>query len=306
MAWWIHLTNQAIQYMDIVEAEQPMLAVWSRWDRVAYYDLATGAAHGEDQLVPAGTHDRSSADWQLFVGDLKAPNGAYLPVLRMPEVEVHLTDDGRMRMYLTGAAQLLLDNDGTELELELRDVTSILALALDRFLGLSAVLDQDGKLHLFQQHIRVGTFDIGLKIHPELRSHLAISRGGSLVFASDGQQIVVTDSGGAVLKTLDTHYFIRQMSCSPDGRYLVTNDMDTGVIRVYDALELVPTHQRFAIDLVAEATQVQLLADLPPTFVAPSTLASDNAGRIAFSMSGVICVTDLTFMDELPRPQALL
>jgi hypothetical protein len=186
------------------------------------------------------------------------------------------------------------------------NIRQIVALSLDRFLGLSAALDQDGKLHVFQQHIHVGAFDVGLEPSAYIPPHVAITRGGSAIYVSDGQCIIRTDSSGVVHKRLDTYYNIRQMACSPDGRYVMVNDTDNGVIRVYDGEDLTLTHQRFAIDLVAQATQVQLLADLPPTFVAPTTLTCDDSGLVAFSMAGVICVSHISFMDELPRPQTLL
>lgn len=306
MAWWLHLTNQAIQYLDILEGDPPILAAWSRRDRVMFYDLEHGTAIEDRVLHPAGQHDRTSDEWQTFLNILHAPNGVHLPILRLSSLTIYLTDDGRMRLYFDGGTRLSLENEGQETQLNTSDAERLMAVALDRFLGLSAAIDQAGRLHVFQQQIQVGVFDLGLNVVSELRPHVAISRGGSSLFVSDGRQIVLTNSGGQAIKQQPVHYDIRLMACSPDGSYLVTNDVDTGVIRVYDGYDLVLTHQRFAIDLIAEATQVQLIADPPPNFVAPTTLAIDNDGRLAFSMAGVICTTDLNFMDELPRPQTLL
>ena len=83
----------------------------------------------------------------------------------------------------------------------------------------------------------------------------------------------------------------------------MTSDGEAGVLRVYKANDLSLTHQRFAIDLVAEATQVQLLADLPPLDTGISGLTLDDSGNVAFVMAGVVCASDLTYMDEVPRPQ---
>jgi hypothetical protein len=87
---------------------------------------------------------------------------------------------------------------------------------------------------------------------------------------------------------------------------LATSDAEAGVIRIYHGESLVPTHQKFAIDLVARATQVQLLADLPPLDTIARALTVHAKGVIAFAMSGVVCVTDVSQMDELPRPRKLL
>ncbi|MBC7812483.1 MAG: hypothetical protein H7175_15120, partial [Burkholderiales bacterium] len=108
------------------------------------------------------------------------------------------------------------------------------------------------------------------------------------------------------LKRLNTHYFINMMACSANGAVLATSDSEAGVVRVYDGVELLPTRQRHAIDLVATATQVQLMADLPPLSIALSALTIDDNGVLAFAMSGVVCVTEISKMDALPRPQPLL
>jgi hypothetical protein len=81
--------------------------------------------------------------------------------------------------------------------------------------------------------------------------------------------------------------------------------MESGVIRVYDGTTFTLCYQRFAIDLVANATQVQLMANLPSISAAATALTINNAGIIAFSMSGVACVTGLAHMSALPHSQAL-
>lgn len=306
MAWRLHLTNRAIHALDIIDGEPSLLAAWSRRDRVDFYNLETGLAVGEKVFTFADVHDRENDSWQNFLHELKAPNGEYLPVIHAPGVTIYTTDDGRMHLYHMGGHELYLENDGQETQLPAEDSVTFIDLGLDRFLALIVALDANCKLHVYQQHIAVGTFDLDLPVIRELRPTVAISRGGGSIFATNGRQIVLTDSSGGVRKRIDTHYDIRRMTCSPDGAYLVTCDMDTGVIRVYDGRSLTLSYQRFAVDLMAEATQVQLLADLPPEQVAPSWLAINDEGVVAFAMSGVLCVSDLTHMNELPRPQALL
>ena len=306
MAWRLHLTNQSIQSLDILEGDPPLLAAWSRRDRVAYYDLKTGTVLGEQELERPDTQNRQDESWQAYLTGLTAPNGAYLPAIQLTNGTLYLTDDGRMRLYYTGSTDLYLQNDDKEVLLEVSNVDRFVAVTLDRFLGLTAALDDAGKLHIYQQHINVGEFDLGLSLQDDLRPKVVTSRGGGAIFITDGQDIVLTDSSGRVRKRIDTHFTIHQMACSPSGNAVIICDADVGVIRVYKGHELTLTHQRFAIDLVAAATQIQLLADLPPTSVAPSAVAINNEGVLAFAMSGVICVTDISYMDEVPRPQALL
>ncbi|MCB9449840.1 MAG: hypothetical protein H6672_00280 [Anaerolineaceae bacterium] len=306
MAWRVHLTNQAIPALDILPGKSPLLAVWTQRDRVSYFNLETGTPAGDQTFQLGSADSRQHPRWAEFVAGLVAPNHAYLPVVRTPLGEIYLTGDGRMRVVHVRGAELFLDIDDKELPLDSGEAESFLALGLDRFLGLIAALDEAGKLHIYQQHIPVGVFDFKLNANEDYQPNVAVAFGGGALFVTDGRRIVLTDSSGKARKQLQVHYFIRRIACSPNGRYLATSDGETGVVRIYTGTDLTITHQRHAIDLVLAATQVQLLADIPPMGTAPGPLAVDNEGRIAFSMSGVVCLTDLTQMDELPRPQPLL
>ncbi len=301
MTWRLHLTNRAIQSVDIVG---DVLAVWSRRNRVAFYDLATGAALGETLLE--FPEDRASDDWQTFLSRLKTPRDAPLPFIQTPTTTIYTTSDGRMHLYHQTDHKLYLESAGREVPLDTAGSEGFVALALDRFLALSVALSQEGRLYVYQQHMRVGAFDIGLMLRDDLRPMVAIADGGGVIFVTDGERLLLTDSAGTVSKQVETYYHLRHLTCSPDGAYVATCDMDAGVIRIYNGADLAMSHQRFAIDLMMEATQVQLLADMPPNFVAPNALAVNNDGVIAFAMSGVICVSDLEHMNDLPRPQTLL
>lgn len=305
MSWRLHLTNQAIQHLDILNGTPSVLAAWSRKDRVAFYDVDSGAALGERTFTNPTVDSRQDDSWQEFVSNLVAPNKAYLPIVQTDNVNIYTTDDGRMRLYYDNNSGLFLENDGKEVALEVK-AESFQTLALDRFLGLSALLDDSGQLHMYQQHIRVGAFNLELKTDGDTRYALAISRGGGAIFATDGSSIVITNTSGQIRKRMETHYFIGEMTCSPDGKYIITSDIDTGVLRVYRGTDLTPLYQRFAIDLLASATQVQLIADLPPWQVALSALTINNEGVIAFAMAGVVCVSGIDSMDNLPRPRRLL
>lgn len=306
MNWRLHLTNQAIPYLDILEGQPVLLGAWSRHDRIAFYELKTGTSAGEMTLLVPTPQSREAPEWQSFLADLKAPNGAFLSQFSTPQSDVYLTDDGRMRLvHQQGSTDLYLDDSGTELKLDVSEAESFRAVALDRFLGLTAALDETGKLHLYQQHIRVGAFDLGLAVEADTRLFLSISRGGSAIFVSDGRRLLVTDSSGRVRKQVDTHYFVGAMACSPDGRYLIASDGDTGVLRVYDGADLTPLYQRFAIDLLAKATQLQLMADLPPFMVGLSALNIGRRGEVVFAMSGIVCASHIENMDALPRAQSL-
>lgn len=309
MTWRLHLTNQAIQALDILEGKPRLLAVWSRQDRVAFYDLDSGTALGEKVLPAPPATDRLAPPWLAYLAGLTAPNGAFFPLVRTPSVIIHQTDDGRMHLYQEnrgGTGGLFLASEGKEIRLDTGSKDDFIALALDRFLGLSAALAEDGRLHVYQQHIHVGAFDLGLTPERGITPAVTISRGGGAIFASDGQRLAVTDTSGKVRQRIETPYTIGKMACSPDGQYVLTSDTDSGVLRVYAGADLALLRQRFAVDLIAHAAQVQLMADPPPYSVAISALKIDQRGVIAFAMSGVICVSAMTELDALPRPQVLL
>lgn len=301
MAWRLHLSNRAVQRLDILSGRPALLAAWIRPDRVAYLDLATGAALAE-QILPPAADDRRSEAWKDYLGALVAPNRIHLPAVRTAYGSIYATEDGRVRLYHTGGNDLYVEADGKEARLHVIDSARFVAIEFDALLGITATLDERGKLSIYRESIRVGNFDLGLALRPDLQPGLAISRGGSAIFVSNGQRIILTGTSGKTRRDLEVHYFIGKMICSPNGRLLATSDLETGVIRIYNGLDLAPVYQRFAIDLLAEATQVQLIADLPPVQVAPRALVMDDNGVLAFAMSGIICVTDSTFMDELPQP----
>jgi hypothetical protein len=303
MAWRVHLTNQAIQRLDILPGKPVLLTAWTQRDRATYFDLESGIELGEHQHKAVS---RQSDKWPEFVASLVAPNGAYLPVVRTAQATMYTTEDGRMRLFYTGGTNLVLEVEGKDLPLEIKSAADFVTLAFDRVMGVIAALDEKGKLHLYQQHIRVGTFDLKLKLVDDYAPVLAIADGGSAVFTAAGREIILTDAGGRVKKRLSVHYFVGRLACSPDGKLLVTCDTETGVIRIYDGNDLTPTHQRHAIDLLHHAAQIQLIADFPPAAAAPGALAINNAGMLAFTISGVVCATALKQMDALPRPQPLL
>lgn len=306
-AWRLHLTNQAIQQVDLLPGESwDVLAVWLRRDRVAFHDAEGGAMLEDRAISVVRAENRRAEIWQEFVSGLVAPNGAYLPLVHTPQVSIRSTEDGKMRLYHAGDTDLFLETEGKEVPLEVKDASAFVGLDFDRLLGNIVALDEHGKLHVYQQNIRIGAFDIGLTVHDELQPSVAIAQGGSVIFACDGERLVQTDTSGRVRKQLLPHYMMGRIACSPNGRWVTSNDLETGVIRVYSGTDLSLLYQRFAIDLLAAAVQVQLLADLPPVTVAPSALTIGDNGMLAFALAGVICVTDTSRMDELPRAKRLL
>jgi len=307
MSWRIHLTNQAIQSLHILPGRSPVLVIWTRNNRVHFYDLDTGVLLSERIIPTAPKQPRHSDAWQEFAATLTGPDQVYyLPFVRANGTDIFATDDGKLRLYRVQDNEFYMETDGAEEALTIAEADRFLTLDLDRALGTVAALDEQYRLHVYQQNIRVGAFDLAFQSDLNLQPAVAVSRGGSSIFASDGRHLIATDSSGKIKKRIETHYYIRRMVCSPGGGMVMTSDMESGVLRVYRGDDLTLTHQKFAIDLVADAAQIQLLADLPPMGTSISALTAYSRGVLAFAMSGVVCVTDVTYMDELPRPKALL
>lgn len=307
MTFRIHLSNQAIQQLHILPGKQAQLVVWTRRDKAQFYDLEDGTLLNELTLPVAPDAPRNSEAWLSFLAYTKGIDSPYyLPVVQTQSVDIFSTDDGAQRIYHQRDEQLFIESDGVEEKLSLINGERFISMDLDGALGTFVALDESLKLHIYQQNIRIGAFDIGLKHDSDLRANVTVSRGGSAIFATDGRRIVYVDTGGTIKKTLETHYYIGRMASSPTGSMVITSDMESGVLRAYKGDKLVLTHQKFAIDLVSVASQVQLMADLPPEGTAISTMTAYNKGIFAFAISGVICVSNVKQMDEIPRPKTLL
>lgn len=300
MGWRLHLTNQAIHRLHILPGKKLLLAVWLQRNRLFYFDLESGAQIGERTLRDVQAESRQDARWTEYVAGLVAPNKAMLPFVTTSQGDLYLSNDGSFQLYHPGGAELVLARGDKEYTLKGGDAARFTVIALDRYLGLIGALDERGCLHLYQQENPVGVFDLRLQPHPENAPGLAITQGGGAIYATDGQQLVLVDADGQVKKRLMTHYTIGRLACSPNGRLVVTCDVETNVLRGYDGNSLSARYQRHAVDLMAQATQLQLIADLPPAQVAVSALALSNKGTVAFALAGVICTSEVTEMDALP------
>lgn len=307
MAWRIHLSNQAVQQIEILPTKPPVLAAWTMAERVQFFDLETGRSLSELSLAKRPQAARQSDDWQAFLVKLTSPDPkVFLPQVHFRTLDILNTDDGKLRVYRQNDDKLFMEADGAEEEITLFGGERLIAMALDGALGTFVGLDEDLRLHVYQQNIRVGAFEIGLKKDPDLTPSICIARGANVIYVTDGKRIVVVDNGGTIKKKMTAHYFVRRLSCSPGGGMLLSSDRESSVLRVYHGETLVLTHQKFAIDLVAEADQLQLMADLPPVGSSISAIAAYNRGLFAFSMGGVVCVSSVEALDEIPRPKTLL
>lgn len=304
MAWRLHLTDRVIRRLDILPGKPNVLAAWTNPDRVTFLDLQNGVKLADRTIEKPENDDRQNATWAAYVKDLNAPNGAYLPFVRIPKLAIYQAADGSVRLYRASEIDLRLAADGQETRLEM-DNAAFVAVALEPQTGIIAALDRGAKLHLYRRSARAGIFDTGLTLMDELQPHIAIVDGGKRIFAADGQRVVALDAEGKTLKQMTAPYSMGSMCCSPDGKLFALVDLDANVIRVYDGATFAPTHQRFALDLLADAKKTQLFPTAAASSAAVGPVAMTNRGVMAFAISGIVCATNLTRMKLLPRPTAI-
>ena len=300
MAWRLHLSDRTIKRLDILTGTPTLLAAWTQPNRVTFLDLQNGSQREDRTLEMPKSEDRTTPAWSEFMGTLQASNGVCFPVVRAARTSILATVDGKYRLYQTAPSEVFLDVDGKEAKLE-SDGASFSALAMAHEAGLLAALDSEAKLHIYRQHVRVGIFETGLQGDEEFTPALTISHDGSVLALTDSRSIVLMDAAGALRKRIELHYRLGALVCSPDGKRFIVSDLDANVIRVYDA-DLVPTHQRFAVDLLAEAKKSQLFASSTMSSAALGPLAINNKGVLAFALAGTICVTSLARMKANPKP----
>jgi len=301
MTWRIQLPQPNIRRIDLLTSGKSVVAVWTQPDRVHFYDQRNGKALGERVVEKLASVAHDDERWRTFLKGLCAPNDAYLPYVRAGGDTILTTADGNIRLYQkAGADGLAIEIAAKEYALDIEAGAHFITLDMDLELGLIAALDTHGKLHIYQQRIRVGIFDLGLSIGDEYTPSVMIPNGGKRVFVTDGSQIVAADIGGKVLCRLELHYPPGLIAITPDGKTLITSDADTGVLRAYSTEEFLPTHQRYAIDLAADARRLNTAAGAQSGNFVPSALAINNRGVVAFGLAGLLCVTSLSKMKAIP------
>lgn len=310
MAWRLQLTEGTIKRLDILSGRPSLLAAWIRSDHVIYLDLQSGLQKSQLTLEARDLRDRTGDSWRSFTEALRSPNNAYLPFVRFKTGMMAFASDGSRKLYYTGGRDIYLDVNGTETRLDAPTSTgedlsahdSYVAVGMDRALGITAVLDAQANLTIYRERVRVGTFPTKLTIADDFRPNLLVTKGSSTVIVTDGKHLMAFDSEGRVRAQSDLYYTVGAMSCSSDGRRLVISDLDANVVRVYSGTDLRPTHQRFAVDLLAEAKRAQLLTMPEAGRAALGPLAINSKGVLAFAVTGTLCVTSLARMKNVPKP----
>lgn len=302
MAWRALLSNRPIRRVDLLPSKPAALAAWTHPNRVTLLDLQHGAKIDELHFDEPGGVDFLSPPWRAYVASLKTPGDVILPVVRAGRVTVMTSRDGQTRLFRAGDGTLTLETEGQLFPLVIEPDAAVLALTVSASGRSVALLDRKGRLHLYQMHVRTGVFEVGLHPLDELAPALALTDDGSRVFASDGQRLSVVDAAGRVILRTETPYPLGALACSGDGKWLVTTDLEANVIRAYSSADLSVTHQRFAVDLLADARRAQVLPVTITSGAAVGPLSVNTRGVVAFATSsGLVCATSLTRMKAVPK-----
>lgn len=297
MHWRVHLANRVPHRLDMLAGRNSnLLAAWSQPDRVTFFDMESGALVGERQVEVALSEARQYDRWQALLPEIKAPNGVYPSVLSIDGWRVYLDCTARLRVLISDEGEIIIARGPDEEKIAVR---AALSVGLDRASGHIIILDAEGNVRICDQSGALSQPIPEITVEPGARTALAVVESGAGYIASE-RTLLRLDRQGKLSARTELHYSIGQFACSPDGHLLACADLETNVLRVYSGDHLTPLYQGHAVDLMAKTTQLQLIADLPPARAAISNLAIDNRGVIAFALAGVICVTAVDEMRQMP------
>ena len=300
MGWRLHLSNQVIGPLAICGQRAPILLAFTRVDRLSMLDLASGAALHEGELalpsappLPIGRH------WLDYFDALRDVDGKLLPrVAARRGLDVCQTRDGLWRLLVNGAGAISWRLGDDPRVIRLADAERWVLVDFEPQRGLWCALDEHGRRHLY---LRDSLLHISAPSPLRVQSGvlaLALACDGRC-FACDGRLLLIWDAQGRAAQH-SLAFTANRLAISHDGARLALADQENGVLRLYRTQDGTQTHQKTAIDLMARAAQLQLLADLPPPHSAVSGLAlahDAEQGWLAFSIGGVVAVVSFSELD---------
>ena len=301
MGWWLDIADDPPYAVQWLEGDPELIAVWGTLHEVRFYAQTNGAEYGRLAVTPSVTPN--DMGWREFLDTLRAPNGAYLPVVEAANLVIYTSHDGRLRVYQEGDKSLILDLDGHLAVLDRSGHAAFVTVGLDRELGTLGAVDADKRLHIYQQHVYVGAFPVKMHGDPSDWNVLLPDWSDTVLVATIGN-VQRFDMAGQLVGSLELPAAIRSAAVSPDGRWIVTADRDQPVLRVYES-ELHLICQENAWTLWSDTPQVQLLAAAPFMDAQPGSLAVGRDGTLVFSLGGGLCVTHMDRLTPIPQPRTL-
>jgi hypothetical protein len=291
MAWRIQLSERPIRRLDMLPGKPALLAAWPSASQVHFFEIQHGTRIDHRDLVEPASSDTTSPEWEAYLKTLFSPGSMPLGSVQARQHLV-LTGMGGARL-ICGPETATLNALGRISQLDLPAGTSITGAGMDRTGETVALLGSAGTLWLFRGHL--GVAEIALPLQPTALNplHVFVPDAGGSVTVSDGQTIIVYTASGTVKSTFTIPYLFGTPAFSADGRQVALADLESGVIRIYNAASMMLTHQRFAIDLLADSKKAQLLPVEISGAGAVGAMALTGKGAFAFAVLGSVCATSL-------------
>jgi len=303
VGWLLELGTSGVRDLTLTGGDLPLITVHTADGALLHYAMHSGVPYGRHPLPRLDSHDPLGGLRPALLDALRAPNEAPLPRVQMGAVTVLSSYDGRLHAIQTGEHTVTLIIDGEHVDL-LRDYAAgVLATDLDRELGTVGVLTGDGALHVFQQHVRVGAYPLGLALDGCCPT-VFLPDGSGTVIVSDEGRVRIFDTVGRVLAQAICPAELCAASVAPAGEWIVRYGGMRGAIRVYDA-HLTAVRQGTGEQLRAASRSVQLFRAGDDCGEGIGALAVADDGTLAFVQGETLCCVHLSALASLPLEQPL-
>lgn len=303
IGWRVWLGNMPLHAVHLLACDPLLVAVW-RSSREVYFFGAHDADYLGKRSIPAPPAENPAhAAWRDFLAGLRAPDGAWLPVVTAGAWHIHTSHDGRLRVLHT-RQDLLIEIDGEMVPLAREGDDPLAAVALDRELGTVAVLDARSHLQFFQQALAMGVHTLDGPVAAD-GCFLALPDAPGAALVADAAQLRLIDTSGQVQQRLTLGAPLSAAAVAPDGSLIVI--AEGASMRVLDAA-LVPLWQASGPELLAALDPVDDDTAAAPVDPAAPVRAAAVAvdGTVAYAVGGTLGVTVVEALEPLPQPRPLL
>jgi hypothetical protein len=303
VGWLLALELPSVRDICLVTGDPPLIALDAADDGLLFFSAHSGAFYGGETLPRPDARDPLGNRPIALLDTLRAPNGALLPRVRIGAMTVLSAYDGRLHVIQSGERAVKLAIDGEPVNLLRDHAAEVLAVGLDRELGTVGVLTDDGALHVFQQHVAVGTYSVG--VARGYRPSVFLPDAAGTIIVGDEERTRVFDMAGRLLAQAPCPAMLGAAEVAPAGEWIIRYGGMRGAIQAYDA-RLTVVRQGAGEDLRAASRSVQLFPAEKVRDGEIEALALADDGLLAFVQGQTLCCAHLSTLAPLPSEQTLL
>ncbi len=304
VGWLLELETGAVRDICLVAGDPPLIALHVADDALAFFALHTGAFYGWGSLPRPDARDPLDSLSVALLDALRAPNGAILPRVRLGAMTVLSAYDGRLHVIQSGEGTVTLVIDGERIDLLRDHAADVLAVDLDREMGTVGALAGDGVLHVFQQHVAVGSYAVGVA-RDGCRPTICLPDAAGVIVIGDTDGTRIFDTAGRMLAQANCPAGFCGAAVAPAGQWVIRYGGGHSAIRAYDA-HLTAMRQGTGDDLRAASHSVQLFRVEAAAGEEIGALAVADEGVLAFVQGKTLCCASLSALASLPSEQVLL